>query len=311
MKNSTDTPRIAAVIVTYNRLALLQRAVAALRRQSRPLNAVIVIDNCCTDGTAAWLDAQDGLTVIHQDNVGGAGGFWRGIKEGYERGFDWLWCMDDDVYPADDCLEQLLAAAQPTDGILCPLRWQDGRVFLSEVRRFNLTNPLRSLHCHALRLRDIRGRETVSVEGIAFEGPLIRREVVDHIGLPCRDLFLLYDDSDYSLRTVLAGYGVRLVTTARLYKELFFSSDDRVTARRKGKWKLYYHIRNTVYFNRRYGRNRLVRTLRPLTVLLKYELYVFKNLPFNRKYSLRDARDFLTAYRHGLQNRLGKWHRPQ
>lgn len=303
------TERITAVVVTFNRLALVKRTISALRAQTRRLDSIIVIDNGATDGTHEWLDAQTGLTVVHQGNVGGSGGFHRGISEAFDRGFDWMWCMDDDVFPEPDCLERLLAVATPEDGMLCPLRRQNGRTFLSEVRRFNLANPLRSLHCHALTLADIEGRETVSVEGIAFEGPLIRRDVVVRIGLPNRDLFLLYDDSDYSLRTVLAGYRVRLVTRATLNKELFFSDDDPVTARQKGKWKLYYHIRNTVWFNRRYGRNALVRWLRPLFVLAEYELYVLKNLPFNRKYSSQDARDFLTAYRHGCNNTLGKWTR--
>lgn len=299
--------KVAAVVVTYNRFALIRRTIDALRRQTRRLDGILIVDNGSTDGTHEWLDTQTDLTIVHQDNVGGSGGFWRGIKEAFAQGFDWLWCMDDDVFPKPDCLATLLAAAQPHDGILCPLRRQNGRVFLSEVRRFNLTNPVRSLHCHALRMEDIEGCETVPIEGIAFEGPLIRRDVVEKIGLPNRDLFLLYDDSDYSLRTVLAGFRVRLVIRAVLNKELFFANDDPVTARRKGKWKLYYHIRNTVWFNRQYGRNWLVRWLRPIFVLAEYELYVLKNLPLNKKYTLDDARDFLTAYRHGCQNRLGKW----
>lgn len=301
--------KITAVIVTYNRLVLLQRTIKALRLQTRPLDSIIVVDNGATDGTHEWLDEQTDLTVIHQDNVGGSGGFWRGIKEGHARGFDWLWCMDDDVYPEADCLERLLSTAESEDGMLCPLRRQNGKTFLSEVRRFNLTNPFRSLHVHSLTLHDIEEQSAVNIEGIAFEGPLIRREVVEKIGLPNKELFLLYDDSDYSLRTVLAGYRVRLVTNAVLNKELFFANDDIVTARQKGKWKLYYHIRNTVWFNRTYGRNWLVRTLRPIAVLLQYELYVLKNLPFNKKYTIQDARDFLTAYRHGCNNKLGKWNR--
>lgn len=304
-----NSMKITAVVVTYNRLTLLQRTINALRSQTRKLNGIIVVDNGATDGTHEWLDAQTGLTVIHQENVGGSGGFWRGIKEGCERGFDWLWCMDDDVYPEPGCLEHLLNTVEPGDGILCPLRKQNGKIFLSEVRSFNFTNPFRSLYIHSLTLQDIEGKAAVSIEGIAFEGPLIRCEVVEKIGLPNKDLFLLYDDSDYSLRTVLAGYRVRLVTDAILNKELFFANDDIVTARQKGKWKLYYHIRNTVWFNRTYGRNCFVRILRPVAVLLQYELYVLKNLPFNKKYTIRDARDFLTAYRHGCNNTLGKWNR--
>ena len=174
------------------------------------------------------------------------------------------------------------------------------------MRKFNLSNPLKSLHTDSLCPNDIKGKEFVSIEGIAFEGPLIKREVVKRIGLPNKELFLLYDDSDYGYRAVLAGYQIRLVTKAVLNKELFFADDDRVTQVQKGKWKLYYHIRNTVYFNRKYGNNIWVRLLRPIGVLLEYEGFVLKNILFNKKYSMSDLLMFYYAYRDGVNEKLGK-----
>ena len=44
--------RVAAVVVTYNRVALLQQCLRALEEQSMPLTAIWVIDNASTDGTA-------------------------------------------------------------------------------------------------------------------------------------------------------------------------------------------------------------------------------------------------------------------
>lgn len=46
--------------------------------------------------------------VRMNENTGSAGGFHEGLKRGYERGYDWLWLMDDDGLPALDCLEKLL-----------------------------------------------------------------------------------------------------------------------------------------------------------------------------------------------------------
>ena len=43
--------RVAAVVVTYNRLPLLQQCLAALKAQTVPPAAVWVIDNASTDGT--------------------------------------------------------------------------------------------------------------------------------------------------------------------------------------------------------------------------------------------------------------------
>ncbi len=30
-----------------------------------------------------------------KENTGGAGGFYRGVKEAYDRGSEWFWVMDD------------------------------------------------------------------------------------------------------------------------------------------------------------------------------------------------------------------------
>lgn len=299
------TKSITAVVVTYNRRDFLNRCIEHLRKQTVRLDNIIVVNNGSTDGTTEWLVSQTDLEVIHQENVGGAGGFYRGIQHAFESGYDWIWCMDDDVYPEKDCLEKLLEQDDEKVGILCPMRKQEGKVFLTEIRKFNLANPFKSLHCDALTPDDVKDNDYVNIEGIAFEGTLIKREVVERIGLPNKDFFLLYDDSDYGYRVVFAGYQIRLVSRAVLNKELFFADDDRVTQVQKGKWKLYYHIRNTVYFNRKYGKNAWVRSFRSLAVLLQYEGYALKNLPFNRKYNLSDMKIFLRAYQDGIKGRLG------
>lgn len=73
--------KVTAVVVTYNRVNLLQRVVKALESQTIGLYKILVVNNGSTDGTKEWLDSQTNLTVIHQDNVGGSGGFYRGINE--------------------------------------------------------------------------------------------------------------------------------------------------------------------------------------------------------------------------------------
>ena len=100
--------QIVAVVVTYNRLSLLQRLVARLQKESR-LGAVLVVDNASTDGTGEWL-AGAGIehrTLDH--NRGGAGGFHEGLRWAVEQaGADLVWLMDDDGLPEAGCLERLL-----------------------------------------------------------------------------------------------------------------------------------------------------------------------------------------------------------
>ena len=42
-----------------------------------------------------------------KNNTGGAGGFEYGMKKALEYDCDYVWIMDDDAYPRDNCLERL------------------------------------------------------------------------------------------------------------------------------------------------------------------------------------------------------------
>lgn len=200
--------KIVAVVVTYNRLECLKKVIASLVDQTTKIEKIIVVNNGSTDGTCEYLESRNELLVINQENIGGSGGFWRGVKEARRYSPDWIWCMDDDVYPRKDCLENLLKANNKHVGILCPRRIQNGKIFYSECKKMNLSNPFRKLHLKELSDKDVCQNNPVSIEGMVFEGPLIKREVVDTIGLPQKDLFIFYDDTDYSYRAVLSGFRV-------------------------------------------------------------------------------------------------------
>ena len=84
-------PRIVAVVVTFNRLALLQRLVARLGEVAG-LAEVLVVDNASTDGTGEWLAGRQTTGEIPlrartlSNNRGGAGGFHEGLAWAVERG---------------------------------------------------------------------------------------------------------------------------------------------------------------------------------------------------------------------------------
>jgi GT2 family glycosyltransferase len=56
--------RIAAVVVTYNRKSLLVEGLDSLLRQSRPLDALYIIDNASADGTYETLLDKDWITPV-------------------------------------------------------------------------------------------------------------------------------------------------------------------------------------------------------------------------------------------------------
>lgn len=296
--------KITAVVVTFNRLELLKQGIDCLRKQAK-LTDIIVVDNGSTDGTREWLDAQPGLLVVHQDNVGGSGGFYTGIERAYSEGADWIWCMDDDVFPRPDCLDRLLPYTdRPEVGILSPRRLLEGKVFTHEFRHFNFTNPIGSLHGRKLAKQQVN--QATEIVGADFEGPFISRRVVEKIGLPNRELFIFCDDTDYCLRAHLAGFKLLYIPEALMDKHKFFSDDTWTSRNRKKKWKRYYQVRNEAYLNHHYGRNFGVRYLRSFIGVAGYIIPALLSMPFTDAWQWKDLSMLWTAYQDGIHERLGK-----
>jgi len=257
----TDGPRetVAVVVVTYNRADLLGRMLDGLAAQTREPDAVIVVDNASEDHTREVLDARRGLTLqrIHlPENTGGAGGFRAGVEAAYSQGFDRIWLMDDDVVPAPDCLALLMAE---DEACLMSVREDvHGRLMEKAATDFDLTrfwsiHPKRRMvetdygDRHAMPRR-------VELQNVAFEGFLLRREVVDAIGVPDSSFFIFYDDVDFALRARRAGYRIWALRDAVLVRQLDFSQQHDLAG-----WKGYYMYRNLFAVHFRYGANPLVR----------------------------------------------------
>lgn len=298
--------KISAVVVTYNRLNCLKKVIGCLKKQTHTLSNIIIINNGSNDGTTEWLKQQFDIIVINQENVGGSGGFYRGIQEAIKFENEWIWCMDDDVYPRKDCLEKLLKEDKPNIGILCPKRIQANKVFISEYKKLNLSNPFKKLHQSRLLTKDIVKGLPIEIEGMVFEGPLIKRCVIEQIGLPNKDLFIFYDDTDYSYRCVLAGYKVIYIPEAILDKELFNSNLSKVELLNKNRWKTWYHIRNTAYFCKHYAKNPLYKLFGGIGLPIHMFIAILINLPRNKKYEKKDLLNVIKMFQLGRNADLGK-----
>ncbi len=205
-------PRIVAVVVTFNRLALLERLVERLG-QVEGLAEVLVVDNASTDGTGEWLAAHPTTGEIPlgartlPTNRGGAGGFHDGLAWAIDRDADLVWLMDDDGLPDPDCLELLLAE---TDldfwGPLVVDEADPGRL----VFPIRLPGSTRVVHA----VDDVRAaakRDRIDGIVIPFNGVLVTKELVDRIGLPREEFFIWGDDHEYRLRAERAGARIATV----------------------------------------------------------------------------------------------------
>ncbi|MGI9155967.1 MAG: glycosyltransferase family 2 protein [Marmoricola sp.] len=266
---------VAVVVVTFNRADLLARMLEGLARLDRQPDAVIVVDNASTDHTRQVLDSVTdsgsirNLVAIHSpDNLGGAGGFHHGVKVAYDQGFDRIWLMDDDVVPAPDCLTVLLSQTGDDVGACLMAVREDicGRLVEKAATVFDLENPfaIKPKTASVETTYGTRDRmpERVELQNVAFEGFLVRRDVVDAIGLPDPSYFIFYDDVDFAIRARRAGYRIWGVRDAVLVRQLDFDQQHDLAG-----WKGFYMYRNLFVVHFRYGANLLVR-LKPYLITL-------------------------------------------
>ena len=213
---SGPVPRVVAVVVTFNRLELLQRLVARLGEVDG-LAGVLVLDNASTDGTGRWLAGRTTTGEVPlksrslPTNRGGAGGFHDGLAWAVDEDADLVWLMDDDGLPEVDCLPTLLTHRDDLDF------W--GPLVVDEADPDRLVFPIRvpgsARVLHAVD--DVRRAARADrIDGIVipFNGVLVTKELVDRVGLPREEFFIWGDDHEYRLRAEEAGARVATVVTA-------------------------------------------------------------------------------------------------
>lgn len=242
--------QIAAVLVTHNRPALLLQALAALRAQTRPLDAIYVVDN---GGDAAALVAPggslDGVTLLRPgSNLGGAGGFAFGMTQAFAAGHDWIWLLDDDALARPDALARLLEALDGPAagaGAVCGTVREFGDVARQHRRRYHLPTGIE----RALPLAAYEG-PPCRVDTASFVGFLVSAAAIARAGLPEPAFFLGYDDTEYSLRLDRAGLALWLVPGSVV--EHLRERRARLRAGPFGR-KHYFIIRNRIAVARAYA----------------------------------------------------------
>lgn len=199
-----DKPKIAAVVVTYNRKVLLMECLTAILAQTYPVSKIIIINNASTDGTEELLGDEGILTNQVVDyhrmdaNTGGSGGFYTGLEivESTE-GIDWAWVMDDDTIPEAISLEELIRASMFDEKISflasCVRGINDEPMNVPFIDERVTDNGYEDWY---IRLN----YSMVKIRKATFVSLLIKKEAIIKCGLPCREYFIWGDDFEYTTR---------------------------------------------------------------------------------------------------------------
>ncbi|MFD1720867.1 glycosyltransferase [Amnibacterium endophyticum] len=233
-------PSVVAVVVAYNRKALLLESLAALRTQSAPLTAVIVVDNASDDDSAAtalafWPEIE---LVRLTRNTGGAGGFATGMAMAIARHDpDWVWVMDDDTIPTETALAELLVAVDQPGVVLAGSRvvWTDGS-------DHPMNTPRRNPFAKKEELREAAERGVTPVRSSSFVSMLVSAERVKEAGLPIADYFIWNDDFEFSTRMLRGGRGLFVPESVVVHKTKARANTDADPGAR-----FFFEVRNKIW----------------------------------------------------------------
>ncbi|TDL41572.1 glycosyltransferase [Arthrobacter nitrophenolicus] len=191
------------------------------------------------------------LRVIDQANLGGSGGFARGMYESVENGSDYVLLLDDDVVMEPESIMRMMAFSgrckSPTivGGHMFDLYSRSTLYSMGETidsRRFSPGQPHRDMQMrHDFSVSNLRQtpwlHRRFDVDYNGWWMCMIPTSVIRQVGLPL-PLFIKWDDSEYGLRARAAGFRTVSLPGAALWHISWIDKDDLVG------WQAYFHNRN-------------------------------------------------------------------
>ncbi len=121
--------KILVIVVTFNGRKWLERCLGSVRASEAPAD-LFVWDNDSTDGSADWVQGHfpEAKLVRSADNLGFAEANNQGFRYALDKGYDYIYLLNQDAWIEPSTLGTLVAAseAHPEYAVLSPLQMTDG-----------------------------------------------------------------------------------------------------------------------------------------------------------------------------------------
>lgn len=242
---------VTIVIPTFNRCDQLHACLQSICRIEYDELEVIVVDDCSTDNTVTNVKLEfPHVTIVElQTNSGVSHARNIGLK--YASG-EYICFIDSDNVVTNDLIKELVEVFEKDSNIgfagpkmyylKCPKKiWYAGSDInlITSRTYFYRSNELDSNHAED-KVIDVMQIPNVW---------MVKREVVDKIGGIDESYVMHYEESDWSLRVIKAGYRVVYCPRAIVYHDvpLSYSVSDTISNRDNGRI-VYYYARNRVLF---------------------------------------------------------------
>jgi GT2 family glycosyltransferase len=249
--------RVLAHIHTMNDEAVIEQALEGLRSQTRPPDAIVIVDNGSIDATLNRTFPATTTVYRNPTNLGTSGTIRIGFEHALRHGFDWTWVFDADTVPEPDALEKLLAfherlPATRQERVCFLIGWPLNESGQAKQPAMNLAGG---------RLKFIpldRARAFTECDCILWSGGLFRMAAVERIGLPSADYVLDIAEIEYGYRARKDGFTSYVVHDGAIRHDVgrapgappraYHFGPVRIVSNETPPIRTYYSVRNMIYF---------------------------------------------------------------
>lgn len=245
--------RVVTVVVNWNGGEENLTCIDSLLEQGIAAEDVVFVDNGSVRGSFAEVRERypDLTYVLNEDNTGFAKGSNQGIEIALERMVDLVFLVNNDVEVPPGTLAALVRALEEDEslGAVGPrILYQDDRELIwCAGGSIDYHQNLTTLHGHRKR-DDAHWQRRQLVDFLPGCTLLVRREVIEEVGMFDEAFFAYHEDADFCLRIHEAGYGVACIGEERAFHAPHSTTGGGYNARRK-----YMMAVNSVWFLRKHG----------------------------------------------------------
>lgn len=247
-----DKNETAVIICNYNGGEDTVKCIEAVIHSKDIKCDIYVVDNASTDGSADRIGRQFGkkVTILQNaENLGGSGGFGRGLRMAVDEGYPYIMMLDNDAYVDRDTIKKLhrYLEENPSVGIVgAKIMMSDdpGRI-MDYAKTIDFEAFIdRSKWCGKLDSEETQ--EPRECDFAAATAAMVRREVLLKCGGMDEAHFIYYDDIELGYRIKQSGYKVVSLGNAKAWHK------SGMTRKTSNTFARYYLTRNRYRFFAKY-----------------------------------------------------------
>lgn len=305
---------ITVITVTYgNRWGYLESNLSILENIDLIKNIIVVNNGSSYEINGKLEKFHKSLLVNISENSGSARGFSYGIKtylemlnssENQQNIGEWVLFLDDDNYIKEineESLKSILNLKNvEKQAYICKRLSRDEYFTNYQSLKYNSFLGFSCFNSNTINSID-------TLELLPYSGLLLKKEIIEEIGLPNEDLYLYCDDYEYTFRLAQKNIVTKLIDSCIIDDlEVSWNKENEnfaVNVVKGAPLKVYYSVRNRVYFERNNAVSNNFIFFANAILFLGYVVY--KNLRCRTKVKFKSLYALILGIKDGLLGRLG------